>query len=86
MSTGWLVVIAVVVVIAVIRISGYLTRQIAREATNWCGVCGIEIAEGWVLFEVKPSPDDPAGPSRRTPVYFCLRHRPADARAAPWRA
>ena len=86
MSTGWLVVIGVVVLIVVIRISGYLTRQIAREATKWFGVCGIEIIDGWVLFEVRPSPDDPAGPGRRVPVYFCRKHRPADAPAAPWHA
>lgn len=86
MSTGWTIAVAAAAVLGVIRVSGHLTREIAKEATRWCGVCGIEVAEGWVLFEVKPSPDDPAGPGRRTPVYFCRTHRPADARAAPWRS
>ena len=86
MSFGWLVVIGIVALLLVVRVSGYLTREIAREGMKWCGVCGIEIVEGWVLVEVKPSPDDPAGPARRTPAYFCRRHRPADARAAPWHA
>ena len=87
-STGWLVVIAVVVLLAVIRISGYLTRQIAREATKWCGVCGVEIVEGWVIYEVRPSTGDPmpTGGGRRSPTFFCRKHRPADAAATPWHA
>ena len=86
MSTGWLVVVGVAALLVVVRVSGYLTRQIAREATKWCGVCGIEIAEGWVIFEMRPSTGDPmpTGGGRRSPTYFCRKHRPVDAHAAPW--
>jgi hypothetical protein len=84
-STGWFIVVGVVTLLATIRLSGYLTREIAHEGARWCGVCGIEIEEGWVLHEVAAPPRG-ADQTRRTPVYFCRKHRPADAGARPWHA
>ena len=82
-STGWLVAVGVVTLLAAIRVSGYLSREIAREGARWCGVCGVEIVEGWVLYEVTARPHG-ADQLRRAPVYFCRKHRPADAGARPW--
>lgn len=86
MSTGWVIVVAVVLALVVIRLCGWLTTRIAHDARQSCGVCGIKITEGWVIYELVSATGAPRPRGGGLSAYRCPKHRPSDAPAAPWHA
>ena len=78
------IVTALVVLVVVIRLCGWLLTRTVEEAREWCAVCGIEITEGWVLVEIVPLTAAERRAGSRMSAFYCRWHRPDDANVLAW--